>query len=536
MDDSNIVVTLPYWEEASLAVVCGVANAGGGSIVVNESGKRARVETRRFRKPFETIPTLTMNELGLACTTEPVMNGANLCLEINVPAAEEPISYRGSYYLYSNGYNHPISVEELNHLYDKNAETAWESRLQPFVREEDLNDTALSTMAERVEAELGKDIASEESLTNLLQRFGIKSKQTDAFTNLGVLLIHRSPEQYIPGAYVLITLFDPDNKKNVILDPVTGPITMQLSKTLDLLYSTCFPEMVASNVALPPREAVREGLLNALVHKDYESGIPVKVSVSPTTLYIDNVGRPPAGWTTSDLLDRHNARPNNPNLALSLQRHDVIDGLGSGISTMVNACAAAGLPAPKFTLRADEMDVCFSFGEAFGEQGSEGSLPEGSLPQGSVAGQTFAGQSPNARSQEGRSPVQTHADASSPSAGSHRAQSAESFSHTASPSPFPNAPSSALPSSSTQASSPSQNAKPTFKERSVAAANRLDMTSTDEYILKVIETNGRVTATRIAEVLGVSESTVRRSFRRLRELGFIERIGSDKAGYWRIVD
>lgn len=76
----------------------------------------------------------------------------------------------------------------------------------------------------------------------------------------------------------------------------------------------------------------------------------------------------------------------------------------------------------------------------------------------------------------------------------------------------------------------------TFKDRSIAAANRLDLTSTDEYVLKVIETNGRVTAPRIAEVLGVSESTVRRSFRKLRELELIERIGSNKAGYWRLVD
>lgn len=75
-----------------------------------------------------------------------------------------------------------------------------------------------------------------------------------------------------------------------------------------------------------------------------------------------------------------------------------------------------------------------------------------------------------------------------------------------------------------------------FKETSIAAANRLDMTSTDEYILKVLETNGRVTAVRIAEVLGISESTVRRSFRRLRVYGLIERIGSNKAGYWRVVD
>lgn len=73
-----------------------------------------------------------------------------------------------------------------------------------------------------------------------------------------------------------------------------------------------------------------------------------------------------------------------------------------------------------------------------------------------------------------------------------------------------------------------------FAERSVAAANGLNLTSTDEYVLRALNTNGRATAARIAEVLGVSESTVRRSFKRLKELRLIMRVGSAKAGYWRV--
>ena len=92
-----------------------------------------------------------------------------------------------------------------------------------------------------------------------------------------------------------------------------------------------------------------------------------------------------------------------------------------------------------------------------------------------------------------------------------------------------------FPSATSATSAPSANHKPTFNETSIAAANRLDMTLTDEYILKVLETNGRVTALQIAKLLAISESTVRRSFRRLREYGFIERIDSNKAGYWRVL-
>lgn len=74
-----------------------------------------------------------------------------------------------------------------------------------------------------------------------------------------------------------------------------------------------------------------------------------------------------------------------------------------------------------------------------------------------------------------------------------------------------------------------------FARRSIAAANNLDLTSTDEFVLRALRANGRATAPHIAELLGVSESTVRRSFRKMRELKLIERVGSAKAGYWRLL-
>ena len=56
----------------------------------------------------------------------------------------------------------------------------------------------------------------------------------------------------------------------------------------------------------------------------------------------------------------------------------------------------------------------------------------------------------------------------------------------------------------------------------------------DEKVLAMIDIDGRLTAPRIAKSLNISESTVRRSFRRLRELGLVERVGSDKSGFWQV--
>lgn len=550
MSDATITATLPYWDDSSLAIVCGISNAGGGSIIVRTADRKRRREIRHFNKIFETIPALCLHELGLSCITEPVMEGANLCFEITVPASEEPISYKGNYYLYSNGENHLISGEELERLYDKNASSTWESRLQPFVREDDLDADIMVEVAREVDAELGDRASSTRAINKLLQEHGIKSTQNNTFTNIGVLLLHRSPDAFLPGALVHIGLFYENGSKAGMADSITGPLTTQLNQTIYFLFQKYLPAALKLNnnaselgkdgaddeseiTIILPREAAYEALLNALVHKDYESEAPVRISVYPSRLYIDNVGRPPESWTLSDLLGRHNSRPHNPKLAASLRRGHIFSGWGSGINTIISACIEAGLPAPEFNLRADEMDVCFRFapeenaGENIGGNAAAGAIIERVGAQMEPRSPIQGSPVPESAS---RASAAMYPNLVSENASQTRSAPSESSSQTRS------APSEGSSQTRVVPSPAPQDRKPTFKERSIAAANRLDMTGTDEYILKVIETNGRITAIRISEVLGVSESTVRRSFRRLREYGLIERIGSDKAGYWRTID
>ena len=255
---SEVVAYRPEWRDEDIALVCGIANAGGGRIVVSSPISDRAKKMKRFKKPFERIPQLAWRELGLTCSTEPVMNGMNLCLEIQVPAAPHPIRYGNNYYLYNEGINSIVPRELFDRLLAPNIET--------------------------------------------------------------------------PQA--VIEVIQPSRDAQV---PNNTQATLQAS---------------------------------------------------------------------ASIADR----------------------------------------------QANEQEIAPSF-----------------------------------------------------------------------------------PSATSATSAPAANHKPTFNETSIAAANRLDMTLTDEYILKVLETNGRATALQIAKLLEISESTVRRSFRRLREYGFIERIGSNKAGYWRVL-
>ena len=56
-----------------------------------------------------------------------------------------------------------------------------------------------------------------------------------------------------------------------------------------------------------------------------------------------------------------------------------------------------------------------------------------------------------------------------------------------------------------------------------------------EKILILLRANPRATAQKLALALGVSDKTIKRHLKALREQGILMRIGSDKAGHWEVV-
>jgi fido (protein-threonine AMPylation protein)/predicted transcriptional regulator len=58
----------------------------------------------------------------------------------------------------------------------------------------------------------------------------------------------------------------------------------------------------------------------------------------------------------------------------------------------------------------------------------------------------------------------------------------------------------------------------------------------NDTVLNFIKQNNKITATEISERLNMSLSTAKRKIKELKEKGIIERIGSDKTGYWKIIE
>ncbi len=99
-----------------------------------------------------------------------------------------------------------------------------------------------------------------------------------------------------------------------------------------------------------PLEAVREIILNALVHRDYSvytEGIPVRIEMYQDRLEITNPGGL-FGMVTVDSLGRVESDTRNHTLISILEMMHVVENRFSGIPTVRRLMEEAGLPAPVF--------------------------------------------------------------------------------------------------------------------------------------------------------------------------------------------
>ena len=94
-----------------------------------------------------------------------------------------------------------------------------------------------------------------------------------------------------------------------------------------------------------PVAALREMLLNALVHRNY-LGSMTQLKIFDDRLSLWNAGGLPAELTIEKLFQVHESIPRNPLIAEVCYRAGYIDSWGRGVEKITDACEQAGLPCP----------------------------------------------------------------------------------------------------------------------------------------------------------------------------------------------
>ncbi len=195
-----------------------------------------------------------------------------------------------------------------------------------------------------------------------------------------VLLFHPDPERYFTGSSIKIGYFE--GRSNLRYhDEVCGNLFTQLDKSMDLLL-TKYLKAIFSYKRLQrfetypvPESALREAMLNAVIHRDYAVAAPIQIRVYDDRLYIWNPGEPPKDWSLAKLLGQHSSRPYNPDIANAFFRSGEVESWGRGIEHIFETCQEENTPEPVFKIESGEFQVEFLFSEAYLDSVSIGDRP-----------------------------------------------------------------------------------------------------------------------------------------------------------------
>jgi ATP-dependent DNA helicase RecG len=109
-----------------------------------------------------------------------------------------------------------------------------------------------------------------------------------------------------------------------------------------------------------PLDAIREILLNAVMHRDYShySGY-VAIVVFDDRIEIRSYGRLPNGITVKQLSGRHDSKPTNPLIAGAFHRTGAVEVWGRGTNRVIEMCKKHGAAPPIFEERQGFLIVTF---------------------------------------------------------------------------------------------------------------------------------------------------------------------------------
>ena len=168
-----------------------------------------------------------------------------------------------------------------------------------------------------------------------------------------MLAFYKDPEKWVTGSYIKIGYFGKSDSDLVYQDEVHGPLIEQVDKTVDLVYTKYMKALIDYEGVqrieqfMFHKDAFREILLNAIVHKDYSSCNPIQISVYEDKIYIWNDGEMPPNLDSTDkLFMKHSSKPYNPKLANIFFKSGMIEAWGRGFEKIREACVLYDGPLP----------------------------------------------------------------------------------------------------------------------------------------------------------------------------------------------
>ncbi len=350
--------------------LCAFLNTDGGRILIGVSDTGEIIGIPNAISHKQDLQTFLINAIvpDVPITISVEIVGQKELLSIKVwGGKKQPYIFDGSiYYRRDNKTQKATSKEIAALIHDRQvSEKHWERQISLGVQLKDL-DTKLihKTIVESTKNHRSSFNSSD--ILSFLTHYGLYIN--GSFTNACVVLFAKNPSKFIPQIRVRLTEYaegktDKALIRNEILEGNLFAIRNTLEKYVNSLgVRSMFDKKQWKRLDFSfPKQALQEGIINALMHRDYSSiSSSVTIGVYPNRFVITNSGKLPDNLQVRDLKKNHDSHPVNPDIAHIVFLHGLIDKLGRGTIKMIEECKDAGLPAPSWQQTSNSVILTFN--------------------------------------------------------------------------------------------------------------------------------------------------------------------------------
>jgi len=347
------------WHDDYLKWVCGFANAQGGVIFIGKDDNGNVVGVTESKKLMDEIPNKIRNTMGITVEVNLHEENRNQFIEIITPPYSVPISLRGRYYYRSGSTKQELTGASLNEFLLKKSGKTWDDVIEPRANFDDIDEKAVNTFLKASENAGRLPENNGLSIPELFEK--LRLTENGQLKRSALILFGKDPGKFYPNTFVKIGRFGKDDADLKFQETEEGNLIALLQEVLNQLNRKFltrpieFEGMHRIEKGEYPVAAIREMLLNALVHRNY-MGAPIQIRVYDDKISIWNEGTLPDGLTLEALKRSHSSRPRNPIIADVCFKGGYIDAWGRGTIKIIDTCKQADLPEPEMI----ELDGGFS--------------------------------------------------------------------------------------------------------------------------------------------------------------------------------
>jgi ATP-dependent DNA helicase RecG len=340
------------WHDDYLKWICGFANAQGGVIFIGKDDNGKVVGLSDYKKLMDEIPNKVRDLMGILVDVNLHEEKGLHYIEIITQPYAVPISLRGRYYYRSGSTKQELIGAALTDYLLRKSGKTWDEVTEPTATINDIDDSSLkSYVAAALHSGRISDVEGLNT-TDILAKLRLTDDNGN-FKRAAIVLFGKNPAKFYNNCVVKIGRFGKDSSELRFQEVVEGNIIQMLKEVPEQLNRKFFIRKISFEGMQRiergeyPVAALREMLLNALVHRNYLGSSVVQMRMFDHYINIWNEGELPPGISTDTLKRQHPSRPRNLLIADVCFKGGYIDAWGSGTLKIIDTCRQAGLPDPE---------------------------------------------------------------------------------------------------------------------------------------------------------------------------------------------